>query len=70
MMPLTLAEVGEDKIIKKVGGSDEIRKHLEDIGFVSGGSILLINKLSGNVIVDVKGSRVAISEEMARRIMV
>ena len=61
MMPLMLAGIG---------GSPEIKKHLEDLGFVVGGSVTVVNALGGNVIVNVKESRVAISEEMARRIMV
>ena len=70
MMPLALAEVGEENTIKKVGGSPEVKKHLENLGFVVGGSVTIINTLGGNVIVNVKESRVAISEEMARKIMV
>lgn len=70
MMPLMLAGIGEENTIKKIGGSPEIKKHLEDLGFVVGGSITVVNALGGNVIVNVKESRVAISEEMARRIMV
>ena len=70
MMPLTMANAGEENIIKKVGGSAETKKHLEDLGFVVGGSVTVVNALGGNVIVNVKESRVAISEEMARRIMV
>lgn len=70
MMPLMLAEIGEENTIKKIGGSPEIKKHLEDLGFVVGGSVTVVNALGGNVIVNVKESRVAISEEMARRIMV
>lgn len=70
MMPLMLAGIGEENTIKKIGGSPEIKKHLEDLGFVVGGSVTVVNALGGNVIVDVKESRVAISEEMARRIMV
>ena len=70
MMPLTLAAVGEENIIKKVGGSPEVRLHLENLGFVVGGRVTIINTLGGNVIVNVKEARVAISEEMARRIMV
>ena len=70
MMPLTLAAVGEENIIKKVGGSPEIKKHLENLGFVVGGGVTIINTIGGNVIVNVKEARVAISEEMARRIMV
>ena len=70
MKPLTLAAVGEENIIKKVGGSPEVKKHLENLGFVVGGCVTIINTIGGNVIVNVKEARVAISEEMARRIMV
>ena len=70
MMPLMLAGIGEENTIKKIGGSPEIKKHLEDLGFVVGGSVTVVNALGGHVIVNVKESRVAISEEMARRIMV
>ena len=70
MMPLMLAGIGEENTIKKIGGSPEIKKHLEDLGFVVGGNVTIVNALGGNVIVNVKESRVAISEEMARRIMV
>ena len=70
MMPLMLAGIGEENTIKKIGGSPEINKHLEDLGFVVGGSVTVVNALGGNVFVNVKESRVAISEEMARRIMV
>ena len=70
MMPLMLAGIGEENTIKKIGGSPEIKKHLEDLGFVVGGSVTVVNALGGNVIVNVKESRVAIIEEMARRIMV
>mgnify|MGYP000166428534 FL=1 len=70
MMPLMLAGIGEENTIKKIGGSPGIKKHLEDLGFVVGGSVTIVNALGGNVIVNVKESRVAISEEMARRIMV
>ena len=69
-MPLTLANVGEDNIIKKIGGKPEVRKHLENLGFVVGGNVNVITKLGGNVIVNVKEARVAISEEMAQRIMI
>lgn len=70
MMPLALADVGEENTIKKIGGSPEVKKHLENLGFVVGGSVTIITALNGNVIVNVKDARVAISEEMARRIMV
>ena len=70
MMPLTLADIGTEQLIRKVGGSPEVRKHLEDLGFVAGGSATVVSALDGNVIVKVKESRVAISEEMARKIMI
>ena len=70
MMPLTLADVGQEQIIHRIGGSDEVRRHLENLGFVAGGEVTLISSLGGNVIVKVKESRVAISEEMARKIRV
>ena len=70
MMPLSLANIGEENLILKVGGNPEVKKHLEDLGFVAGGTAMLISSMGGNVIVKVKKSRVAISEEMARKIMV
>ncbi len=70
MMPLTLADVGKEQIIHRIGGNDEVRRHLENLGFVAGGEVTLISSMGGNVIVKVKESRVAISEEMARKIMV
>ncbi len=70
MMPLTLAGIGEPNTIRRIGGSPEVKKHLENLGFVVGGNVTIINSLGGNVIVNVKESRVAISEEMARKIMV
>ena len=69
-MPLTLANIGEENIIKKVGGNPETKKHLEDLGFVAGGSVTIINTIGGNVIVNVKEARIAISREMAQKIMV
>ena len=69
-MPLTLANVGEENLILRVGGSPEVRKHLEDLGFVAGGTVSVVSSLGGNVIVKVKEARVAISEEMARKIMI
>ena len=70
MLPLTLANIGEEQMIHKVGGSPEVKKHLEDLGFVAGGLVTVVSSLNGNVIVKVKEARVAISEEMARKIMV
>lgn len=69
-MPLTFADVGEENIIKKVGGKPEVKAHLENLGFVVGGTVKVINTISGNVIVNVKESRVAISKEMAQKIMI
>lgn len=69
-MPLSLANVGEDNIIKKIGGKPEVKKHLENLGFVVGGTVKVISAFGGNVIVAVKEVRVAISEEMARKIMI
>ena len=70
MMPLTLVDVDEDNIIKKIGGKPEVKKHLENLGFVVGGNVQIVSTLGGNVIVNVKEARVAISEEMARKIMI
>lgn len=70
MMPLTLATAGEENMIRKVGGNPEVKKHLEDLGFVAGGTVSVITTMGGNVIVKVKEARVAISEEMARKIMI
>ena len=69
-MPLTLAVSGEENMIKKVGGSPEVKKHLENLGFVAGGSVTVISSIAGNIIVNVKEARVAISKEMAARIMI
>ena len=70
MMPLVLAGAGEEQIIKKVGGSQELKQHLADMGFVPGGGVTVVSTIGGNVIVKVKESRVAISKEMAQKIMV
>ncbi len=70
MMPLTLADTGEENVILRIGGSPEVKKHLEDLGFVAGGTVSVVSSLGGNVIVKVKEARVAISEEMARKIMI
>lgn len=70
MMPLTLAAVGEDNTIKKIGGKPEIKKHLENLGFVVGGNVKIVTTMGGNIIVNVKETRVGISQEMAQKIMV
>ena len=69
-MPLTLAAPGEENIIKRIGGKPEVKKHLEDLGFVVGSTVTVLTTLNGNVIVNVKEARVAISREMAQKIMV
>lgn len=70
MMPLSYAAAGESNIIRKVGGSPEVKKHLENLGFIPGESVQVITSLNGNIIVRVKESRIAINDEMARKIMI
>lgn len=69
-MPLILAPVGEENIIKKVGGKPEVRMHLENLGFIVGSTITIVSEIGGNLIVNVKDSRIAVSREMAGKIMV
>ena len=69
-MPLPFADTGEEYVVKKINGKPEVRKHLENLGFVIGSGVSMINTIGGNVIVKVKESRVAISREMAQKIMV
>ena len=70
MMPLTLVQTGEENMIRKVGGKPEVKRHLENLGFVPGGRVTVISTIGGNLIVNVKDTRVAISREMAQKIMV
>ena len=70
MMPLSMVKEGEPNIIKKVGGKEETRKCLENLGFVTGGTVTVISQTGGNMIVNVKDSRVAIGKDMANKIMV
>ncbi len=70
MMPLTIAKAGETAKIKKVTGKDEVRQHLAELGFVVNTDVTVINKIAGNLIVQVKDSRIAIDESMAMRIMI
>ena len=70
MMPLTLAVVGEENIIKRIGGRKEVKTHLENLGFVAGGAVTVISKIGGNVIVNVTSTRIAISQEMAQTMMI
>lgn len=69
-MPLTMVRAGEISSIKRVGGREEIRRHLENLGFVPGAEVTVISAHGGDVIVNVKGSRVAINREMANKIMI
>ena len=70
MMPLCFAPEGEENVIKRIGGLPEIKQHLADLGFVVGGTVKVVTTLNGNVIVNVKDTRVAISQEMAQKIMI
>jgi len=70
MMPLTMAKVGEQNTIKRVGGKEETRKFLENLGFVSGGIVTVVSEISGNMILNVKDSRIALGKDMANKIMV
>lgn len=69
-MPLILASEGDENIIRKIGGSPGVKKHLENLGFVVGGNVKVVTTVNGNLIVNVKEARVAISKEMAQRIMI
>ena len=69
-MPLTMAKAGEENTIVKIGGKEEVRRFLESLGFVTGSIVSVVSEMNGNVIVNVKGSRVAISKEMANKIMI
>ncbi len=69
-MPLNFAPVGEESMIRRVGGKPEVRAHLENLGFVPGSSVTVVSTMGGNLIVNVKDSRIAISKEMAAKIMV
>lgn len=69
-MPLTMAKRGENHIIKKVGGREETRKFLEKLGFVAGGAVTVISEAGGNVIVNIRDSRIAVGREMANKIIV
>jgi len=70
MIPLNMADTGTENIIKKIGGNPETRKFLENLGFVAGASVTVVNEIGGNLIVNVKESRVAVNREMAMKIMI
>ncbi|MDY3908775.1 MAG: FeoA family protein [Eubacterium sp.] len=70
MMPLTMAKVGEKNTIKKVGGKEETRKFLENLGFVAGGIVTVVSEIGGNMILNVRDSRIALGRDMAKKIMI
>ncbi len=70
MMPLSMVNEGEPNIIKKVGGKEDTRRFLENLGFVTGGTVTVVSQINGNMIVNIKNSRVAIGKDMANKIMV
>lgn len=70
MMPLTMAKVGEPNTIKRIGGREETKKFLENLGFVTGGVVTVVSKIGGNMILNVKDSRVALGKDMANKIMI
>ncbi|MBR2752038.1 MAG: ferrous iron transport protein A [Clostridiales bacterium] len=70
MIPLTFADPGQENIIRKVGGNPDVKRHLENLGFTPGGNVTLISSLGGNVIVKVKEARIALDEEMAKKVMI
>ncbi len=70
MLPLAMADPGEELVIRRVGGKPEMKKHLEDLGFVIGGRVTIVSEMAGNLIVNVKDTRIAVSREMAQKILV
>ena len=70
MMPLTMAKTGETVMIRKISGKDEVRQHLEELGFVVDGDVTVVSEIGGNLIVQVKDSRIALDKTMANRIMI
>lgn len=70
MMPLTMAKVGEPNTIKRIGGREETKKFLENLGFVTGGVVTVVSEINGNMILNVKDSRVALGKDMANKIMI
>lgn len=70
MMPLVVAPAGEQQMIKRIGGSEEVKRHLQELGFVPGGYVTVINEIGGNLIINVKESRVAVDKTLAMKIFV
>ena len=69
-MPLTLAVIGEENIIRRIGGNADVRAHLQNLGFVAGAVVTVVSSMGGNLIVNVKNARIAISREMAQKIFI
>lgn len=69
-MPLTLAALGEEVIIRRIGGNAEVRAHLQNLGFVPGAAVMVVSSMGGNLIISVKNARIAVSREMAQKIMI
>ena len=70
MMPLTMAKPGETVMIRKISGRDEVRQHLAELGFLVGNDVMVVSEIGGNLIVQVKDSRIALDKTMANRIMI
>lgn len=70
IMPLSMVKEGVPNIIKKIGGKEETKKFLENLGFVTGGTVTVVSEINGNIIVNVKDTRVAIGRDMANKILV
>lgn len=69
-MPLSMVKQGEPNVIRKVGGKEDTKRFLENLGFVTGGTVIVVSEMNGNMIVNVKDSRVAIGKDMANKILV
>ena len=70
MMPLLVAPAGEEQLIKRIGGSEVVKRHLQELGFVPGSYVTVVSEIGGNLIVNVKESRVAVDKQLAQKIMV
>ncbi len=70
MMPLTLAPIGTPSVIRKITGKDDVRQHLAELGFVVDSDVTVVSEIAGNLILQVKDSRVALDKTMANRIMI
>ncbi|MCR5194915.1 MAG: ferrous iron transport protein A [Pseudobutyrivibrio sp.] len=69
-MPLVVAPQGVEQMIKRIGGNEEVKRHLQELGFVPGGYVTVVSEIGGNLIVNVKESRVAVDKQLAQKIMV